>query len=614
LRTTSRDNARNPLQTHGKQASKNRLRLRISLCGGLTVEADGRSVDEQRFQGQQARLAFAYLVAAHGRPVPREELADAVWGETAPPTWEKGLTVIVSKLRGLLSECGLDGQTLLTSAYGCYRLELPDDRLIDIDAAADSADAAERALAADDLEHARTEAERAVSVARLTFLPGADRPWVDERRRELAEVRWRALICLGETACRFGHADDAARYGEEALVLDPFRESGYRRLMEWHAAAGNRADALRVYERCRRLLAEELGAYPSPETQALHRELLGDPPVESEPTAAPVAIMRPRRAARATIAVAALLVSAFATFAALRGGSGEVAVEPDSAALIDADTAKVIADVPVGSGPIAVAVSERGVWVANADDGTVTHIDPKTRQVVKTIGVGSDISDIATGYGAVWVADGNDGTLTRIDPELDAVEATLDLGRHSPLSPAPVFSVAAGGGSIWATSGSQVVRIDPATNEVTRRIALGPLLSLTAGEGEVWITTIDERIYRIDERADVVTARLSVPGRAYEPVADDESLWTVVGIGRGELWRFDASTGSPIGTVRAGDSPESLALATKALWVANGDGSVARVDPATGRITATMSIGQHPTAVAAGAGGVWVLVRRPTAT
>ena len=30
--------------------------------------------------------------------------------------------------------------------------------------------------------------------------------------------------------------------------------------MEAHVAAGNRAEALRVYERCRRLLAEELGA------------------------------------------------------------------------------------------------------------------------------------------------------------------------------------------------------------------------------------------------------------------------------------------------------------------------------------------------------------------
>jgi hypothetical protein len=39
-------------------------------------------------------------------------------------------------------------------------------------------------------------------------------------------------------------------------------------------ASGNTADALRVYERCRTLIAEELGVPPSPETRALHAQVL----------------------------------------------------------------------------------------------------------------------------------------------------------------------------------------------------------------------------------------------------------------------------------------------------------------------------------------------------
>src|SRR5207244_10492370 len=60
---------------------------------------------------------------------------------------------------------------------------------------------------------------------------------------------------------------------EETIGLEPFRETGYRLLMEAHAAAGNRAEALRVYDRCRRLLADELGTYPSPETESIYRDL-----------------------------------------------------------------------------------------------------------------------------------------------------------------------------------------------------------------------------------------------------------------------------------------------------------------------------------------------------
>jgi DNA-binding SARP family transcriptional activator len=61
----------------------------------------------------------------------------------------------------------------------------------------------------------------------------------------------------------------------QAVALEPFRESGYRALMRLHHLAGDRAQALRVYERCRHLLAEELGAAPAPETEAVRAAVTG---------------------------------------------------------------------------------------------------------------------------------------------------------------------------------------------------------------------------------------------------------------------------------------------------------------------------------------------------
>ena len=83
--------------------------MRVFLAGRVAVEAEGVLIDEKRFPGRQSRLLFAYLVAEQGRPVPRDELAEALWGETPPPTWEKALTVNASKLRGLLAESGVSG-------------------------------------------------------------------------------------------------------------------------------------------------------------------------------------------------------------------------------------------------------------------------------------------------------------------------------------------------------------------------------------------------------------------------------------------------------------------------------------------------------------------------
>src|SRR6478736_1345666 len=248
--------------------------LRVFLAGRVAVEINGHVIDEARFPGRQGRLLFAYLVAEQGRPVPRDELAEALWGETPPATWDKALTGIASRLRGLLADGGIDGASVLTGAFGSYRLVLPEGSWVDVVVAANSAQEAEEALAAGDPQKAKAAAALAASLVQQPFLPSEEGVWVQEKRRELADVRGRALSALTDACLRLGDAPEAARWAEQMVALEPFRETGYRRLMEAHAAAGNRAEALRVYERCRQLLAEELGAYPSPETEAVYLEIL----------------------------------------------------------------------------------------------------------------------------------------------------------------------------------------------------------------------------------------------------------------------------------------------------------------------------------------------------
>ena len=65
------------------------MQLRVFLAGRVAVESDGVVIDDGRFPGRQGRLLFAYLVAEQARPVPRDELAEALWGEAVPATWEK---------------------------------------------------------------------------------------------------------------------------------------------------------------------------------------------------------------------------------------------------------------------------------------------------------------------------------------------------------------------------------------------------------------------------------------------------------------------------------------------------------------------------------------------
>jgi two-component SAPR family response regulator len=139
--------------------------------------------------------------------------------------------VLMTKLRALLEGCGIDGSTALTSAFGCYKFTLPAGASIDVDAV----EQAEAALAAGDPSEARSQGSVAAALARCSFLPGEDGLWVEEKRRDLREVLVRSLECLRDASFGAGEYTEAVRHAEDMTELEPFRESGYRRLMECHA-------------------------------------------------------------------------------------------------------------------------------------------------------------------------------------------------------------------------------------------------------------------------------------------------------------------------------------------------------------------------------------------
>jgi class 3 adenylate cyclase len=248
--------------------------LRVGLCGGVTVEVDGRALPDALLAGRQGRLVLAYLVCERHRSVPREELAELLWGERVPSSWSSSLSVVVSKLRRMLAEAGLEPTTTLASAFSSYRLHLPDNAWVDWEAAAEAVERAERAVQAGDLDTAIASAKEAREIAQRGFLTD-DCPWVDVCRDGLRDIHIRAIHAQARAHLAAGERGRAVIAARDALAVDELRETSYRLLMECLGAAGERAEALRVWERCRVMLADELGVDPTPETEAIYLSLLG---------------------------------------------------------------------------------------------------------------------------------------------------------------------------------------------------------------------------------------------------------------------------------------------------------------------------------------------------
>ena len=264
------------------------MSLEITLTGQLAAKADGNTADATDLPGRQAAVVFAYLVAERDRPVPTEELAEAVWGGALPPTWRPALRGVVSKVRAFLDLLGLPAADTLTSSSGCYRLTLPSDTAVDVELAVGEADTARRALSAGQPQRALAAAGRARTIAARPLLPGHDSAWVEDRRAALHQLLLSCLELLADAHLAAGQAAMAVGPAADLVALEPFRDSAHRRLLAAHAAAGDRGEALRAYDRYRRILAEELGVGPSPELEAAYLELLHAEPADG--TVAPVAV------------------------------------------------------------------------------------------------------------------------------------------------------------------------------------------------------------------------------------------------------------------------------------------------------------------------------------
>jgi predicted ATPase/DNA-binding SARP family transcriptional activator len=281
-------------------------RWRIELLGGLRAESAGRVIT--RFATQKTGSLLAYLAHFLDRPHSREALIDLLWPESTPQAARQSLSQSLHLLRRLLeapgAECGgapPPGDRPPSPAAARPKALLPrlpvvpgalilaDRWTVRLNPTVVTTDVAqfEQALAA--AAGARSDPERlhwlaeAVEGYHGPLLVGYVDLWVLGEQERLSELYFQALGQLTVLLEAIGERERALEYARRGVSLDSLREEGHREVMRLLASRGEPGAALRQYRQLERLLAQELGTTPSPETRALARKLacgaegLGEP-------------------------------------------------------------------------------------------------------------------------------------------------------------------------------------------------------------------------------------------------------------------------------------------------------------------------------------------------
>ncbi len=106
---------------------------RITLLGRTAIERDG--VPVATLSGRRAELVFAYLAIERHRGVSRDELADALWPDVLPDTWNAALRSVLTDVRRTFERAGFVASEVLLTEQGRVRLQLPEGTSIDVEEA-----------------------------------------------------------------------------------------------------------------------------------------------------------------------------------------------------------------------------------------------------------------------------------------------------------------------------------------------------------------------------------------------------------------------------------------------------------------------------------------------
>jgi DNA-binding SARP family transcriptional activator len=248
--------------------------LSIRVLGIPEVCHEGRTL---KFRSRKVLALLLYL-AIEGRKVTREKISNMLWPESEEGAARATLRRALADLRDALDDSLTHTHLIIERdalgfTFTCGN-EL-DIRVVNVafDLLCYPRTTIEQDATQQGILH---QLQQAMQVTHGNFMEGFSlnnapdfNAWVDEHRavwqRRMSLIYERLAGLQSEQGNSPGAIETACRW----LAHDPFHEPAYQCLMVQYLSSSNYRAALCVYERCCKVLAEELCICPLPETQAL---------------------------------------------------------------------------------------------------------------------------------------------------------------------------------------------------------------------------------------------------------------------------------------------------------------------------------------------------------
>jgi DNA-binding SARP family transcriptional activator len=243
--------------------------LSIRLFGRLSVRHCTQELD--RLPTGKPLELFCYLLLHREQHHSREVLASVLWGDYTTSQSKKYLRQALWQIQTVIPK----SQPLFLADMHSLKVAT-NETWLDI-AAFEMASLQLRDVPGQKMTDANADAiNGAVQLYRGDLLEGWYQDWClfeRERLRNLYLLMLDKLMVYSEDRKQ---TEAGLEFGERILRLDRAHERTYQAMMRLHYGAGDRAGAIRVFQRCATALQEELGIVPGRQTTQILDQIRAD--------------------------------------------------------------------------------------------------------------------------------------------------------------------------------------------------------------------------------------------------------------------------------------------------------------------------------------------------
>jgi DNA-binding SARP family transcriptional activator/predicted ATPase len=240
---------------------------RIELLGGFRMSCNG--VPVTTVSTSRVHALLAHLLLNGGSPVSRQQIAFLFWPDSSEPQARTNLRQLFHHLRSAWHAA----DDYIESDAQMVRWRTREPFTFDVSEFEAALAEGDEARGQENSSEARRVLLRCVDLYRGDLLPELHDEWIESHRERLKQkysAVLRSLIALFEQVRDY---PAAIRHAESLLSQDPFQETVHQTIMQLHGVNGDRAGALRAFERCATALRRDLGVEPGMVTRRMRDQI-----------------------------------------------------------------------------------------------------------------------------------------------------------------------------------------------------------------------------------------------------------------------------------------------------------------------------------------------------